>query len=262
MSKLLSGSDLALYIKERHRRTAPVLDPGLAILYAGQDEPTAVYVAAKERYGRDIGARVSAKACASLEEMAAEIARLNTDHDTQGIVIQLPLPDGWDADSLIERIEPAKDIDGLGTDSPYDPATPTGIMWLLSGYNIDVKGKQVAVVGQGRLVGRPLAKLLEGAGAEVVVCDEHTKDLAAKTRSAEIIVTATGVPGLITSDMVGDKAVVIDAGTALRDGKLVGDCASELYERPDIKITPTPGGVGPMTVAALFDHLLRAAQAK
>jgi methylenetetrahydrofolate dehydrogenase (NADP+) / methenyltetrahydrofolate cyclohydrolase len=260
LSKLLSGRDLALYIKERHSRSARILGAKLAILYAGDDPATAKYIAAKERYGQDIGAEVIARKCGSGQELEEAIDELNADETVDGIIVQLPLP--WDVQHLLDKIDPTKDVDGLGEKALYDPATPTGIIWLLSGYNIDVKGKRVAVVGQGKLVGKPVARMLEDAGANVVACDIETTDLAVQTKSADIVITATGSPGLITSEMVGPNAVVIDAGTAMKDGKLVGDCDQTLYDRPDIKITPVPGGVGPMTVAALFDHLLRAAQAK
>ena len=118
----------------------------------------------------------------------------------------------------------------------------------------------VVVVGQGRLVGKPITKMLKDSGSDVIACDEDTKDLAAETRKADIIITATGVAGLIKHEMVKDHAVIIDAGTSRVDGKLVGDVASEVFENETLSITPSPGGVGPMTVAVLFENLLRAAQ--
>ncbi len=152
-----------------------------------------------------------------------------------------------------------KDVDGLGPNSPFDAATPKAILWLLGGYNIDFKGKTVVVVGQGLLVGAPLATMLEDSGAHVIRCDKSTADLRSEVMKADIIVTATGQPNLITADMVKSGTVVIDAGTAEIDGNLVGDVDHALYEDESLKITPNPGGVGPITVAALFDNLLQAA---
>jgi methylenetetrahydrofolate dehydrogenase (NADP+)/methenyltetrahydrofolate cyclohydrolase len=135
------------------------------------------------------------------------------------------------------------------------------IDWLVAGYNVELKGRPIAIVGNGRLVGAPLAKLWNSAGYDVSIYDELTQDLAGHVRKAEVIVTATGVPGLITSQMVQPGAAIIDAGVASENGVLVGDVADDVRERGDITITPIKGGVGPLTVTALFDNLIQAAQA-
>jgi len=133
-------------------------------------------------------------------------------------------------------------------------------MWLLAGYNVSLPGKQVLLVGQGRLVGAPLKRLMEKSGLSPAVADKYTKDLKAETLKADVIVTATGKHGLIRPDMVKQDAVVVDAGVASEGGKLIGDLAPEIYDRDDLTLTPHKGGVGPLTVCALFDNVIQAAQ--
>jgi methylenetetrahydrofolate dehydrogenase (NADP+)/methenyltetrahydrofolate cyclohydrolase len=140
-------------------------------------------------------------------------------------------------------------------------ATATAIDWLLAGYNVTVKDRKIAIVGQGRLVGAPLAKLWLSAGLQVTTYDDTVGDLTSALRAADIIVTATGVPGLIKSTMIAPGKVVVDAGTASENGVIVGDVAAEVRERQDLTITPVKGGVGPLTVAALFDNVITAARA-
>jgi methylenetetrahydrofolate dehydrogenase (NADP+) / methenyltetrahydrofolate cyclohydrolase len=187
------------------------------------------------------------------------VQKLNNDTTVHGIIVQLPLPDSSQTDEVTSAINPAKDVDGLHPDSQFTAATPMAILWLLAGYNIDPKGKLVAVVGQGRLVGAPLSQLLEDSEAEVIRCDKRTKDLAAETRKADIVVSGTGVPGLIKPGMVKPKAVVVDAGAGEANGSVSGDLHPDLFKDASLKITPNPGGVGPMTVVALFENLLQAA---
>ena len=142
-----------------------------------------------------------------------------------------------------------------------DPATPLAIIWLVAGYNVDLIAKRIAIVGNGRLVGAPLARIWTNSGYDVTVFDVDSQDMQSQLPEFDIIVTATGVPGLITSDVVKHDAVVIDAGTAAEHGKIVGDIAPDLRERDDLTITPEKGGVGPLTVAALFDNVIQAATA-
>jgi methylenetetrahydrofolate dehydrogenase (NADP+) / methenyltetrahydrofolate cyclohydrolase len=250
---LLSGTDITDYIKPRHYQAVAALprSPKLAIIHASSDPATDSYLAAKQAYANDIGAVVQIhRPPADTAALVAAVEKLNRDDHVDGIVVQLPLPSAVDTDAVVAALEPAKDIDGLGPAASFDPATAVGILWLLSGYGIDYHGKTIAVVGQGRLVGAPLADLLEASGGRVIRCDVTTTDLKPSLQAADIIVTAAGRPGLITPDLVPPDAVVIDAA---------GDADPALYDRADLKITPTPGGVGPMTVAALFDQLLRAA---
>lgn len=256
---ILDGREVAGFIKERHRRQMGGLHPApaLAIVANLKRADTASFVRAKQRYGEDIGVRV--EVVSPGRSITGTIEQLNRRPDVAGIVVQLPLenPDGTDA--ALAAIDPAKDTDGLGPNSPYEVAAVKGIMWLLAAYGIEIKTGPVGVVGQGRLVGRPLADRLEASGVAVVRCDDTTPDLAAAVRECGIIVSAAGRPGLITAETVPPGCVLVDAGGGEAGGRVVGDVDPALYERPDLKVSPVPGGVGPMTVAALFDNLLLAA---
>ncbi len=250
---ILDGRKIAGDIKQRHTAEVKKLPhlPKLAIVYDANDPAQLAYLKAKQAYGRDIGAEVELHAVLPTS-LVATIQTLNADPSITGIIVQLPLPAGVDADQILDLISPTKDVDGLSANSPFDPATPRGIMDLLAGYNLKVKGQAVVVVGQGRLVGLPLVKILKTAGAKVLTADEHTTDLQGATLKADILITATGQPGLIKPGMVKPGTVIIDAGSPKPevDPTLLAD--------PNLKITPVPGGVGPMTVAALFDNLLAA----
>lgn len=265
--KYLDGRELAGYIKVRQakevrRLKAVRLQPVLAILSQGQQDVNELYLKLKQRYGQDIGVDVKLVRSQDTVETKRQILALNEDDTCSAIIVQLPLSYPEATEEVVSLIEPEKDVDGLGRTSKYSSASATAIIWLLAGYNIDLPGKTVAIVGQGKLVGKPLAAMLASSGLEPLVVDEHTDDLTAKLKSADVIVTATGQAGLITSDMVKATAVVVDAGTAAENGQVKGDAADELYKRKDITITPKKGGVGPLTVAALFDNVLRAVRAK
>lgn len=258
---LLSGSDLAGFIKQRHYEQVRSLraKPKMVILQAGTDPVTASFVRAKMRYGGDIGVIVEHRQlkAATTATIIEELRGLGEQEEVGGVVVQLPLPEGVDIEKVLSAIEPQQDIDGLGPKSKYDSATATAIIWILGSYDVPVKDQSVVVIGQGRLVGQPVARLLEEAGAKVTVCNDETKDLAANTKAASVIISGTGQAGLITRDMVSAGSVIIDAGTSEAGVKIAGDVDPELYDDPDIRVTPTPGGVGPMTVAVLFENLLR-----
>ena len=157
-------------------------------------------------------------------------------------------------------VNPLKDVDGLGGSSKFIPATAMAIDWLLTGYNIDLNDKKIAIIGEGRLVGAPLAKLWRGNGLDIATYNSRTVDLGDKIRQADITVSAVGTPGLVKSDMISEGAVVVDAGTASEDGVIVGDVDDSVRNRDDLTITPKKGGVGPLTVAALFDNVIAAAR--
>jgi methylenetetrahydrofolate dehydrogenase (NADP+)/methenyltetrahydrofolate cyclohydrolase len=159
-------------------------------------------------------------------------------------------------------IDPKKDVDALGQDAPLDPATPTAILWLLRGYGINLQDKEVVIIGRGKLVGAPLRAMLERDDIQPKIGHTGVEDLKAMTLAADVIIAAANKPGILKSDMVKPGAVVVDAGTANENGKTVGNAAPELYERDDITITPTRGGVGPLTVCALFENVIRAAELK
>jgi methylenetetrahydrofolate dehydrogenase (NADP+)/methenyltetrahydrofolate cyclohydrolase len=251
--KLLYGKDVAAFIKQRHMAQAAGLPtkPRLAIVRMGDDAATDRYLRSKQRYGEDIGADVDIYS-ETPDTIIDSIKKLGKDPKVTGIIVQLPLSDRTKTDAALATVPPNKDVDGLAPNSDFEAGTPKAVLWLLASHNVDVKGR-IVVVGQGRLVGEPLADRLEASGLDVVRCDIHTKDLAAETRQADIIFTGTGQPNLIKSDMVKEGAVVVDTGSPLCE------LDPSLFEREDLTLTPNPGGVGPMTVSALFDNLLIAA---
>lgn len=247
---ILDGREIADYIKQRHYQQVRRLKvrPTLVIVQVGEDEATAKYIRQKQKYGEDTGVAVEHHQVAA-GELAELIKKLNQNTAVTGIIVQLPLPD----ESVLEQIDPSKDVDGLRSDSKFEPATAKGILWLLSSYQIETKDQTVAVVGQGQLVGEPVSRLLEQNGLQVIRCDIDTPDLKKQTLKADIVISATGQKHLIKPGMVKQGAVVIDAGSP------EPEVDPRLREDDSLKISPVPGGVGPMTVASLFDNLLIAA---
>lgn len=264
--KLLSGSELASFIKERQAkqvrglRQAAGVQPRLSIIATTDHPAIQTYVRMKQRYGADILVDVDIHR-ARQSDVPKLLEQLNADPAVHGIIIQLPLADPAETDKLCDLVEPAKDVDALGAHAIYDPATPLAILWLLAGYNVELMGKHIVLVGRGKLVGAPLERLLRAGGHNITVADRATPDIASVVRQADILITATGNPGLITSDMIKPSAVVVDAGVAGEQGKTTGDLAADVYERSDLTITPAKGGVGPLTICALFDNVIRAARA-
>jgi methylenetetrahydrofolate dehydrogenase (NADP+)/methenyltetrahydrofolate cyclohydrolase len=263
--KILDGSELAGYIKERQLKQVRALSqswrviPRLAIVRTGDNPVIDVYVRLKCAYGEDIGVKVDVYTPTD-DELLSQIEKLNADETVHGIIIQLPLTNPDLTESAINAVAAEKDVDGLGKSAKFTPATAMAIDWLLVGYNVDLYEKNIAIIGNGRLVGSPLSKLWKSQGLNVIVYDDQTTDLTSAVKIADVIVTAAGVPGLITSNMVKDGAVVVDAGTASEHGKIVGDLADDIRLRQDLTITPIKGGVGPLTVAALFDNLITSAR--
>ncbi len=258
----LSGKDLAGYVKQRHFNKIKGMDPKpklVIVMSTSANAATRSYVhSSKSRYAGDIGAVAEVHEVGpNMPELKKLMAKLNADKSVNGIIVQLPFED-IDTDELLALIDPDKDIDGLSPKPVFDPATAKAIVWIMSSYGIDWNGKKVVVVGQGRLVGKPLAQMLESSGAKVIRCNSKTADLKAETMKGDIVVSAVGKPKLITDEMIKPGTVLIDAGTADLGGSVVGDVDHALYERDDIKVTPNPGGVGPMTVASLFDNLILA----
>lgn len=263
--KILNGLELAGFIKERqlHQsrslRQSCGITPRLAIVRTNDNPVTGTYLRLKEEYGEDIEVKVDVYTPPD-DELVNQIIKLNNDKKVHGIIIQLPLSDVSQTDKAINAVVSEKDVDGLGNKTTFTPATAMAIDWLLAGYNISLSEKRIAVVGKGRLVGAPLIKMWNNSGYDVLVCDSKTENLSDSLKRADIIVTATGVPGLITSEMIQPGAVVVDAGTSAEHGKIVGDLAIDVRDRNDITVTPIRGGVGPLTVAALFDNVLTAAR--
>ena len=263
--KLLNGKELASYIQERQAKEVRVLQqahsvqPKVAIVQCKDDPVINTYVRLKKRYGDDISVAVDVHSV-SQEDLRKTIEVLNKDTSVHGVIVQLPLVDPTQTDEIVNLVTPKKDVDALGAKATFTPATPMAILWLLAGYNVDLRGKQILLIGRGKLVGAPLEHMLKQSDMLVTVVDRNTPDLAEQARAADIIITATGSPSILFPDMIKQGAVVVDAGVASEDGKTVGDVAATVYERDDLTITPAKGGVGPLTVCALFDNVIRAAR--
>jgi methylenetetrahydrofolate dehydrogenase (NADP+)/methenyltetrahydrofolate cyclohydrolase len=263
--KLLNGKELAGYIQERQAhdvrslRQAHGIQPKLAIVVTADNPVINVYMRLKKQYGADILIDVDVHR-AKQDEVPGLLNTLSNDKSVHGIIVQLPLEDPAETEKIVNLVPPQKDVDALGDHAIFEPATPMAITWLLAGYNINLPGKHILLVGKGKLVGAPLEKIFRASGLDVRVADRSTKDLAAETAQADIIITATGRPAILYPDMIKQGAVVVDAGVASEDGKTVGDVDESVYERDDLTITPAKGGVGPLTVCALFENVIRAAQ--
>lgn len=261
--RLLNGQDLADFIKERQAKDVRNLRqsynmvPRLAIIRTNPDPVVDSYMKLKQNYGRDILIEVDVHTVDQSEAVDL-IKRLNLDDSVNGIIVQIPLPDPSETDKVLSSVDRTKDVDGLAPDSLFDPATPMAINWLLAGYNIEPKGKEVLIVGQGRLVGKPLKTIFDKSGIEVKTADRNTANLSQLVESADIIISATGKPGLITAEMIKPKAVIVDAGVATDNNGLIGDVSPDVREMEHITITPEKGGVGPLTVCALFDNVIKA----
>ena len=257
----LNGSELAGFIKERQAKQVRALrqawhiNPRLAIVTDVENPVIETYMRLKQRYGADILIDVEIHRVPTGGALEV-IQELNNRDDVQGIILQLPISNSDQTDELLESIREDKDVDGLRKKAIFQAATPTAINWLLAGYGVDLKGKKVAIVGRGRLVGAPLEKMWLKSGVDVTVFEKG--DDLSQLINYDIIVSATGVPGLITSQMIKPKAVVVDAGTASENGKIVGDVSEEVRRRNDVIITLKKGGVGPLTVSALFDNVIMA----
>ncbi len=262
--KILNGSELAGFIKERHAKQvrqlrAAKIIPKLAIVRVKDDPVINTYVRLKKQYGSDIGVEVEVHT-PQQSEAPKLINKLSNDKSVHGIIVQLPLIDESETDKIVNIVAASKDVDALGDKSIFEPATPMAILWLLAGYNVELTGRKILLIGRGKLVGAPLEKILKSSGHKVEVLDREVKDLSSHTKDADIIITATGSPAVLYPAMIKQGAVVVDAGVASELGKTVGDLDPSVYERDDLTITPEKGGVGPLTVCALFENLIRAAQ--
>jgi methylenetetrahydrofolate dehydrogenase (NADP+)/methenyltetrahydrofolate cyclohydrolase len=263
--RVLNGLDLAGFIKERQAhqvrglRQGSGVAPKLAIVQTNHIPVIDAYVKLKQAYGADIAVDVTVHAVEQAEALAT-VRNLNADPTVHGIIIQLPLVQPELTDELVHAVNPNKDVDGLGEHPAFDPATPTAVSWLLAGFNVELRQKKIVIVGQGRLVGAPLTRMFRDSDLQVETADARTTDLGTLTRTADVLITATGKPGLITSDMIKPGAVVVDAGVATDAGKLVGDLADDVRARDDLTITPPKGGVGPLTVCSLFENVIQAAR--
>jgi methylenetetrahydrofolate dehydrogenase (NADP+)/methenyltetrahydrofolate cyclohydrolase len=248
--------------------------PGLATVLVGDDPASHVYVTSKLKLSEEVGLRSVHHGLpteTTEAELLALVDDLAADEEVDGILVQLPLPDGHDQDTVIARIPASKDVDGLTAASAgllaqgrpgLVPCTPQGVMELLRSAGTEVEGAEAVIVGRSILVGRPMAALLTNANATVTVAHSRTADLAAVTSRADILIAAVGSPRLISADMVRPGATVIDVGTNRTDDGLVGDVDFEAVAEVAGAITPVPGGVGPMTIAMLLHNTLEAARGR
>ncbi len=234
--------------------------PTLGVVLVGEDPASLAYVHVKEHKSALLGVNFKLyhfSGPAPESKIAQLIEDLNRNNFVHGIVVQLPLPEDVDAELILKSINPQKDIDGFSGQFPAP--TAQAILEIFKYYDIELKEKKIVLVGFGRLVGQPLAKALENQGIRPIICSSSTGDLEGQTLTADIIVSATGAPGIIKPDMVSEKAIVIDAGTAESKGEIHGDVDPSVYEKVTA-YSPVPGGVGPVTVACLIENLVESAK--
>ncbi|WP_457607581.1 bifunctional methylenetetrahydrofolate dehydrogenase/methenyltetrahydrofolate cyclohydrolase FolD [Nitratifractor sp.] len=277
--QIIDGKALAARIRRQVKEEVQILQkehdivPGLAVVLVGDDPASHAYVKMKAKACKEVGFYSIVHEMPdtiSQEEIIGTIEMMNANPRIDGILVQLPLPSHIDTNRILEVIDPSKDVDGfhpfnvgrLVTNlDAFVPCTPLGVMRMFEEYGIELEGKDVCVVGASNIVGKPMAALLLNADATVTVTHIYTKDLAAHTSRADIVIVGVGVPGLIKAEMVKEGAVVIDIGiNRLEDGRLVGDVDYDAVAPKCSYITPVPGGVGPMTIAMLMQNTLKAAR--
>ncbi len=274
-ARLLAGKVHADVLLAQLAPAAKKLSPQLVIVQIGDDPASATYIQKKITAGESIGIRCTHEKLApttTTDQLLETITRLNADDDVTGYIIQLPVPpEIWAAfETITAAIDPSKDVDGFtaenfgtmalrGGSEFLPPATAAGVIHLLESEKIAIAGKHTVIVGRSNLVGKPLSLMFLNRDATVTVCHSKTKNLGDITRSADILVSAVGKPGLITADMVNEGATVVDIGTTLENGKLIGDVDFETVSKKASAITPVPGGVGPLTVACLLKNVIEAA---
>lgn len=272
---LLDGKKISAEVREEVRAEVAALKdkagraPGLAVILVGEDPGSQVYVRNKEKACEKAGFVSTAYrlgADTAQAELEALIDKLNADPAIDGVLLQLPLPEGLESQPLLERIDPDKDVDGfhpvnmgkLALGLPgFRSCTPAGVMVILERYGIAPAGKKAVVVGRSNIVGKPMALMLVADNATVTVCHSRTPDLKAETLQADILVAAVGRPRMITADMVKDGAVVVDVGMNRTEQGLCGDCDFEGLKHKVSAMTPVPGGVGLMTIAMLLSNTLQ-----
>ncbi len=277
--QIIDGKKVSAEVKEKVRQQTLELKethgitPGLAVVIVGDDPASRVYVNNKKKACELVGFKSEEYALpaeTTQEELLELVNTLNNKDDINGILVQLPLPKHLDDKAVIAAISPQKDVDAFHAVNvgkimlgEYDflPCTPSGVMEMLHSYNIEVSGKNCVVIGRSNIVGKPMAMLLLHENGTVTICHSRTKNLAAITKQADILVAAVGRPKFVTADMVKEGAVVIDVGMDRdENGKLCGDVDFENVKDKCSYITPVPGGVGPMTIATLMKNTLKAAR--
>jgi len=278
MATIIDGKAIAAKIRARlteevQQLATQGITPGLAVVLVGDDPASRVYVSMKEKACQEVGIfsdehKLSAET--SEAELLALIARLNADPRIHGILVQLPLPKQIDTEKVLEAISPTKDVDGF---HPYNvgrlvvgkptfkPCTPYGVMVMLQEAGVELKGKEVVVVGRSNIVGKPVALLCLQEHATVTICHSRTRDLAGVVRRADVVIAAVGQPEMVKGDWIKEGAVVIDVGVnRVGEKKLVGDVEFAAASARASAITPVPGGVGPMTITMLLANTVEAAK--
>jgi methylenetetrahydrofolate dehydrogenase (NADP+)/methenyltetrahydrofolate cyclohydrolase len=277
-AKILDGKKIAAQITEKTRtdierfKTETGITPGLTVIIVGEDPASKVYVGRKHKACNDAGIVsqvIVLPAAVAEDELLRRVEQLNADPQVHGILVQLPLPRHINADLVLERIDPDKDVDGfhpvnvgnlsIGRENLV-PCTPYGVIKMLELSGLSMEGKRAVIIGRSNIVGKPMAMLLLARNATITVCHSRTKDLASVACEGDIVVAAIGKPGFVTKEMIKPGAVVIDVGINRVGDKLVGDVSYDEVAEVASYITPVPGGVGPLTIAMLLHNTLRAAK--
>ena len=284
-SKVLSGLDTAATVYESFNDRIKVLStkgvvPGLCVVLVGEDPASQIYVRTKSKKLKSLGLiseTIRLDADVTEQKLLSIIEDLNANSKFHGILVQMPLPEHINSQNVINSINPAKDVDGfhpenvgwLSIGKPrFIPCTPKGIMRIFSHYNIDLSGKDIVVIGRSNIVGRPMSILVSSnnANGTCTVCHSRTKNINGYSRNADIIISAIGVPNFLTSEMIKENSIIIDVGINRIDSdnekgyKIVGDADYDSVFDKVSKITPVPGGVGPMTIAMLVENTIEAAE--
>jgi len=284
-SKVLSGLDTAATVYESFNDRIKVLStkgvvPGLCVVLVGEDPASQIYVRTKSKKLKSLGLvseTIRLDADVTEQKLLSIIEDLNANSKFHGILVQMPLPEHINSQNVINSINPAKDVDGfhpenvgwLSIGKPrFIPCTPKGIMRIFSHYNIDLTGKDIVVIGRSNIVGRPMSILVSSnnANGTCTVCHSRTKNINDYSRNADIIISAIGVPNFLTSEMIKEDSIIIDVGINRIDSdnekgyKIVGDADYDSVFDKVSKITPVPGGVGPMTIAMLVENTIEAAE--
>lgn len=272
MSNIIDGLKTSLKLKEEIRKqiVEEKITPSLVVIQIGDNKASNVYIKNKQKACIDVGIKfehIKFNETISEDLVINEIKRLNDDISVNGILVQLPLPMGFDEGKIINTISPLKDVDGLTYQNVGNlvlendclvSCTPLGVMELLKEYNVALEGKNACIVGRSNLVGKPLIQLLLKENATISVCHSKSLDIIEYTKKADILIVAVGHPNLITKDMVKDGAVIIDVGINKEGNVLCGDVAFDEVSKKASLITPVPGGVGPMTIACLLKNVIKA----
>ncbi|MDD3646478.1 MAG: bifunctional 5,10-methylenetetrahydrofolate dehydrogenase/5,10-methenyltetrahydrofolate cyclohydrolase [Candidatus Gracilibacteria bacterium] len=269
---LIDGKKIAGKIFEDIKKEVSRMSkkPALGALLVGDNSSSIRYIEQKKKWAEYVGIKFILKKLpehVSENEILSTIESFNTDDNISGYIVQLPLPSHIDEKKIIKSISPKKDVDGfhpenqgklmIGDKTGFSPCTPAGILELLKSTEIDYIGKQVVVIGRSNIVGKPITTLLINEGATVISCNSKTPNIRKFTIDADIVISAAGKPGLLTLDMIKKDAIVIDVGFTVIEGKIYGDADTHNMDLAGVKVTPVPGGVGPLTVAMLMKNTLK-----